>query len=195
MDGGGQNDLGGNGILSQEESLDIIVQVALSFLAGKNEDYHLNPFVQLLLKSFNPSVDTHTWAHLNHVGLRFGVATLIQALFHGALELSGHLGVSVTVEDAPGLEGRLREHLTLNLAIQVASVRFDVDRCRSATSAGSHLELASRVLESAKRLRHIVDFHVPQLLLLDTLGVGLEVLHQVLDLFDLGIGVRVHDHC
>ena len=35
LDGGRQNNLGGNWILSQEEPLDVIVQCALSFLAGK----------------------------------------------------------------------------------------------------------------------------------------------------------------
>ena len=77
LDGGRQNDLGGNGILSQEEPLDVIVQHALSFLAWKNKDYHLDPFVKLFLQSLDPSVGFHTWAHLNHIGFRFGVATLI----------------------------------------------------------------------------------------------------------------------
>lgn len=194
MNGGGQDYLGGNGILSQEESLDVIVQQALSFLAGKNEDYHLNPFVQLCLKRLDPSFGTCSWAHLHHVRRRFGIAALVQALFHGARELSSDLRVSVTVEDAPGLEGRLGEHLALDLAVQITSVRLDVDRCRSAGCTCSHLELASSVLEATQRLWHIVDLHVPQLLLLDALDVCLEVCHQVLDLFDLGIGVRVHDH-
>ena len=35
LNGGRQDDLGWNGILSQEEPLDVIVQLALSFLAGK----------------------------------------------------------------------------------------------------------------------------------------------------------------
>lgn len=195
LDGGRQHHLGRDRILRQEEPLDIIVQCALSFLAGKKKNYHLDPLIQLLLERLDPSIEFHAWAHLYHIGFRFRVATLIQTLLHSALELSGHLSVSVTVEDAPSSQGRLREHLALNLAIQVSSIRLDVDRCRSATSAGSHLELAGCVLEAAQRAWHIVDLHVPQLLLLDALGVCLEVIHQVLDLLDLGVGIRVHDHC
>jgi len=97
------------------------------------------------------------------------------------------------MEDAPSCKGWLREHLALNLTIQVASVRLNVNRCRSTAGASSHLELARGVLEAVQRLWHIVDLHVPQLLLLDTFGIGLEVLHQVLDLLDLSVGIRVHD--
>lgn len=87
----------------------------------------------------------------------------------------------------------MREHLSLNLAIQVASIRLNVNGLRSATRACSHLELARSVLESTELLRSLVELEVPKLLLLDTLRVGLEVVHQVLDLLDLGIGVGVHD--
>lgn len=97
------------------------------------------------------------------------------------------------MEDAPGLEGRLREHLALNLAIQVARIRLDINGLGSSARACSHLELARRVLESTELLRGLVELEVPKLLLLDTLRVRLEVTHQVLDLLDLGISVRVDD--
>ncbi len=52
------------------------------------------------------------------------------------------------MEDAPGSQGRLREHLALNLTIQVTCIRLDVDGLRSSARTSSHLELARRVLEA-----------------------------------------------
>ena len=141
-----------------------------------------------------PCLSTHTWTHLHHVGLRVGIAALVQALLHRAFELISDLRVSVAVEDAPRPEGWLCEHLALDLAVKITSVRLDVDRLRSAACACTHLELAWRVLEAIESLRVLVDLHVPETLLLDALGVCLEVLHQVLDLLNLSVGVRVHDH-
>ena len=65
---------------------------------------------------------------------------------------------------------------------------------RSAARACTHLKSAWRVLEAIESLRVLVDLHVPETLLLDALGVCLEVLHQVLDLSNLGVRVRVHNH-
>jgi hypothetical protein len=97
------------------------------------------------------------------------------------------------MKDAPGGQGRLREHLALNLSIQVTCIRLDVNRLRSSARASSHLEPARRVLEALKLLRVLVELQVPEALLLDALSIRLEVLHQVLDLLNFGIGVRVHD--
>lgn len=44
-------------------------------------------------------------------------------------------------------------------------------------------------------MRVLTELQVPQLLLFDTLRVGLEVVHQVCDLLDLGLSVRVHNAC
>lgn len=153
----------------------------------------MDTLVQLILEGLDPSVDAHTWSDLTHVRCGVRVAALVQTLLHCGLELVGNLGIAVAMENAPSLQGRLREHLTLNLAIQVASIRLNVDGLWSATRAGSHLELARSVLESSELLRSLVELEVPKLLLLDTLRVRLEVVHQVLDLLDLGIGVCVHD--
>ena len=128
-----------------------------------------------------------------HIGLRVGVTALVKALLHRALELIGDLRVSVTMKDAPGGQGRLRVHLALNLSIQVTCIRLDVNRLRSSARASSHLEPARRVLEALKLLRVLVELQVPEALLLDALSIRLEVLHQVLDLLNFGIGVRVHD--
>ena len=91
-----------------------------------------------------------------HIGLRVGVTALVKALLHRALELIGDLRVSVTMKDAPGGQGRLREHLAFNLSIQVTCIRLDVNRLRSSARASSHLEPARRVLEALKLLRVLV---------------------------------------
>ena len=97
------------------------------------------------------------------------------------------------MEDAPRLELRLREHLALDLTVQIARISLNVDRLGSAAGTSSHLEPAGRVLESLQLLRILVELEMPKLLLLLTLLVGLEVVHQVLDLPDLRVGVGVHD--
>ena len=81
------------------------------------------------------------------------------------------------MEDTPCSHGRLGEHLALDLTIEVTGVGLDVDRLRSAACACTHLKLAWRVLEAIESLRVLVDLHVPETLLLDALGVCLEVLH------------------
>ena len=119
--------MGGNWELSQEVPLNVIVQVALAFRAGKEKHYHLNPFVQLLFESLDPGVDSHARPHLDHVWLRLGVAALVQALFHGRLELVGNLSVAIAVEDSPCLQLGLREHLALDFPLQITRVRLDVN--------------------------------------------------------------------
>jgi len=109
------------------------------------------------------------------------------------LELGSDLTVTITVEDAPSPEGRLREHLALNLAFQVASVCLDADVLRSATRACTHLEISGVVLETVEGLRSLIELEMPKRLLFDTLRVGLEVGHQILDLLDLGVGVGVEN--
>ena len=124
----------------------------------------------------------------------FWVATLVQALLHRALELVRNLRIAITMEDAPRLHRGLRKHLALDLAFEITRVRLDIDRNRSATRASTHLELARSVLKPVQRVWRLVDLEMPQLLLLDTLRVSLEVCHQVLDLLDLSVRVGVHDH-
>jgi len=48
--------LRGDRILSQEESLEIIIELALAFLARDDQDYQLDSVVQLLLESLDPTV-------------------------------------------------------------------------------------------------------------------------------------------
>ena len=97
------------------------------------------------------------------------------------------------MEDAPGLQRRLSEHLALDLAVEVTSIRLNVDGLGSTGAPRTHLESPRCVLKARKLLRIVVELQVPHLLLLDTLLVALEVRHEVLDLLDLGVSVRVDD--
>jgi len=101
--------------------------------------------------------------------------------------------VTVTVEDAPGFELRLSEHLALDLSIDVAHVLLNVEAVGSARTARAHEKFASLVLEAFQLLRVFVELQAPELLLLDTLGILFEVLHQVFDFLDLCLGIGVHD--
>ena len=103
---------------------------------------------------------------MNHVWLAAVVAASVKALFHGALELVGYLGVSVSVEDTPGLERRLREHLSLDFAVDLSCILLDVEGGWVATGAGSHEEVSSLVLVAGEFRRVLVELQVPQLLLL-----------------------------
>jgi len=81
----------------------------------------------------------------------------------------------------------------LDLAVDFSRVLFDVERDRCTTGSGAHKEITCIVLEALELLRVLVELQVPELLLLNTLGVVLEAVHQVFDLLDLGLGVRVHN--
>lgn len=128
-----------------------------------------------------------------HPWLALLIAALVKALLHGALELVGNLSVTITMENAPSLQRGLAEHLALNLTVDLTHVLLDVKRDRSTTWTSSHEKLASLILVSPQLLWSFSELQVPELLLLLTLRVGLEVLHQVLDLFDLGIGVGMNN--
>lgn len=121
------------------------------------------------------------------------VAAGVETLFHCALELVGDLAVTVSMEDGPVLELHLGEHLALNLTVNLTGTLFDVEAGRSTTSISTHQEITSVVLETTKLLRILVEFEVPCSLLFFALLVGLEVVHQVLDLFNLCFSIGMHD--
>ena len=149
MDGLSENHLGRDWELSQEELLDVIVQLASSLLAGEEKHHHLNTVVKLLLEFADPSINAHTWSNLHHVRFaRVFVAARIEALLHSGLELIGNLSVAITVEDTPGLQGSLCEHLALDLSIDIASVLLDVEAVGSPSGVGSHEKVTGRVLET-----------------------------------------------
>ena len=120
-DGADKDDLGGYGELFEQIALDIVIKGALAFLAGKEENHHLDAVVKLLLQLLDPVVWLHGRLDLAHLGLALVVTTSLQALSHCGLELIANLGITITMEDAPLVEWHLCEHLALDLAIDVTS--------------------------------------------------------------------------
>jgi len=110
------------------------------------------------------------------------------------LELAGNLSVSISMEDTPGLEGWLRKHFSLDLAINVTHILLDVEGVRIAASCGAHEEFSCIVLESVESARVLVELQVPQLLLFLALCVVLKVGHQVFNFLDLCFGISVQNH-
>lgn len=97
------------------------------------------------------------------------------------------------MEDGPILELHLGEHLALDLAIDLTSTLLNVKARWCTTSIGTHEEISSVVLVALELLGVLVELEMPEGLLLNALLVGLEVVHQVLDLLDLSLSVGVHD--
>ena len=188
-----KDDLRGDRELSEEVLLDIVVEGALTLLTGEQEHDHLDTILELCLHHFEPVVSTHCRFDLNHLWFRLVVATGVEAFLHGALELIGNLGVTISMEDGPVLELSLGVHLALDLTIDLTCALLDVELVGSATSIWPHEEVAGHVLEALEFLRVLVELQVPKCLLLLTLLVGLKVVHEVLDLLDLGFSVGVHD--
>jgi len=70
-----EHNLRGDGILFEQELLEVIVQRASSFGSSQNHDYHLHSVVQLLDEFLLPRVELHSRFHLAHVGVRTFIAT------------------------------------------------------------------------------------------------------------------------
>jgi len=107
--------------------------------------------------------------------------------------LSG-LGISISVEDTPRLKSGLSEHFTLDLAIDIAHVLLNVESVGRTVGSGSHEEFSSVELISIESLGVLVELKVPELLLLHTLSIGLEVSHQVFDFLDFSFSVGMQNH-
>lgn len=97
------------------------------------------------------------------------------------------------MEDCPIFELNLSEHLALDLAIDLTSTLLNVKAGRSTGSIGTHQKVTSLVLYALQLLRIFVELEVPGSLLLLAFLVVLEVVHQILDLLDLGFSVGVND--
>jgi hypothetical protein len=166
---------------------------ALALLTGEQEDHHLDAFLELGLHHLDPVVRTHARFDLAHHGLSFVITTCVETFLHGALKLVGNLSISVTVEDGPVLELSLGEHLTLDLAVDFTCALLNVEGVRSSTGVGPHEEIAGVVLEALEFLRVLIKLQMPERLLLLALLVGLEVVHEVLDLLDLGFSIGMDD--
>ena len=130
---------------------------------------------------------------MNHVGLIAVVATRLQTFLHCGLELVAYLRIAVTIKDAPRLQLGLSEHFALDLAVYLSRVLFDIERDRRTAGAWTHEEISSFVLETFQLLRILVELEVPKLLLFNTFRIRFEMVHQILDLLDLGFSVGVHD--
>lgn len=77
-----KHDLGGNRELSQQELLDVIVQGALAFLAGKKKHHHLDAFLELGLHRLDPVVCSCRWFDFTHLRLGLVIPTSVEALLH-----------------------------------------------------------------------------------------------------------------
>lgn len=153
----------------------------------------MNTFLELSLHDFDPVVSTHRRLDFAHFRFRFVVAAGIKTFLQRALELVCNLAVLITVEDRPIFKLSLGEHLPLNLAINFSSTLFDVEAVRNTTCVRPHQEFAGLVLETLEFLGVLIKLQVPKLLFLNTLFIGLEVVHQVFDLLYFGFCIGVND--
>lgn len=154
----------------------------------------MNVVVELGSQFLDPGLGVHRVA-LESESLRLSTLKpkLLEDLLHGRGELLADLGVSVTVEDPPSFEGRLVEHLVLDLSVDLSGAGFDVKCVPLSAALGTHDHVACLVLEALKLSRVVNELEMPQLLLLEALGVGVEYLQQVLAFANLSVGVCVHN--
>lgn len=192
-DGIAQHDLGRNGKLGQEESLDVIIQSIFAFRPRHEEDDSLHVRVQLCLQFLDPCIGVVT--ALNNEGLRLStlVPELLQHLIHSRSELLCNLGIAISMEDSPGFESWLFEHLVLNLAVDVPGRLLYVERVALSTALSTHDHLAGRVLEALELCGVVLELEMPQLLLLLAFGVGVEHLKQPTTLCNLAVSIGVHN--
>lgn len=148
LNGLSKDHLGRNRVLGQEEPLDVIVQRAFTLGSWKNQNDHLDilTILKLGFELSNPSVRPHAWSDSVHRGFRAVVTHRVKALLHSTLELVGHLSVSVSVEDAPRFERWLREHLGLDLTVDIANTFLDVERVWSTATGSAHDEVSCIIL-------------------------------------------------
>jgi len=191
--GVGEHHLGWDWVLGQEESLEIVVELALTFLAWDDEHHHLNSVIQLLLEQLDPAVRAQGTADSVDSWVTALVADLIKTLFQGTLELVGCLGISVSVEDSPSVQRRLSKHLCLNLTVQVTSTCLDVERVWSSAGSSTHHELSGFVLPARDLCWCVFELQVPCLLLLLALFVFGESGEEVLAFGDFPVSVGVDD--
>lgn len=189
LDGTRQDHLRRNWVLFKQESLHVIIQLTTLFGSRQNEYHKLNAFVELILEGPFPVVEANRLPNLDQIGVGVVVAALLQTLLHGALELIGNLTVAIAMENAPRFQRWLCEHLPLNLAIQFSRIRLNIEAVGGSRRASSHKEFARLIFEALQFLRILLELQMPELLLLNTLRVVLEMCHQVLDLLDFGFGV------
>ena len=153
----------------------------------------MHTIIELSLELLDPCIGSHAWLDLVHGWVTALVVHLVEALFHGALELVGYLGISVSVEDTPGLESWLSEHLGLDLAIKLTSALLDVERVWCSAARRAHHQITGVILESRQLCWVVLELEMPSLLLLLALLVGVEGGEEILAFLDLLVGVGVDD--
>lgn len=95
------------------------------------------------------------------------------------------------MKDGPSLESWLFIHLVLDLAVNLSSALLNVEGVSLSTSLGSHHHVTSLELVSFELSRVVLEFQMPELLLLDTLGMRVEDFQEILafSYFPVSIGV------
>ena len=194
-DGVAQHDLGGHSEFSQKEPLDVIVQGILALCPRHEKHNSLHIRVQLSLELLDPGISIVATFDYECLRLSTLIAELLQYLVHCRGELLCDLCIAVTMEDAPGLESRLLEHLVLDLAIDISGGLLDVERVPLSTSLGAHYHLTSSILEALELCGVVLEFEMPQLLLLLALRISVEHVQETTTLRDFTVSVGVHNLC
>lgn len=171
----------------------MIVQWVLAFLARENQNDHLDAVVETVLKLPDPVVGSHATSHREHGWVVRLVADLVKALFHSGLELIGSLPVPVTMENAPSLHGRLREHLGLDFPFEFSGVLLDLKLVRRSRRSGAHNHVTSVIFVAFQLCRSVQELESPSLLFLLALLVLSESLEQAFAFLDLLLSVRMHN--
>ena len=121
------------------------------------------------------------------------VTNLIKTLFESALEHVGGLAISISMEDAPGLESWLSEHFSLDLAVNVSHTLLDVERVWSSTGRCAHDKVSSFILETLYLSGLVLELEMPLLLFFLAFLVLCESGEEVLALLHLLVRVGMDD--
>lgn len=119
------------------------------------------------------------------------IADLIKALFEGALELVGCLGITITMEDTPGVQSWLSEHFGLDFSVKLTSTLLNVERVWSSACSCAHHQVTSFVLVAVEASWLFAELQVPLLLLLLALFVLAEGVEESFAFLDLSVSVGV----
>jgi hypothetical protein len=95
------------------------------------------------------------------------------------------------MEDPPSLESRLSKHLALDLPVNFSHTGFNIESVWTSFGIGPHEQFSSIEFESVNLLRVVIELHMPQLLLLNTLGISFEVIHEVFDFLNLSFSISM----
>lgn len=182
-----------DGIFSQKELLQFIIEVVPSFLSWQQQDNSLNIAVQLALDLSFPCLCIHSSFHWENSRLGALIAKLLQDVIHSGCELLCNLGISVSMENSPYLKCWLFIHFILDLSINVSSTLFNVKGVPLSARFWAHDHVSSLELVAFQGCWVIFEFEVPQLLLLNAFGIAIEDFKQVSALCDLLISIGVNN--